>query len=1610
MCKFVKNTFKKTFACICAAAITLTMIPANSLGEYSPAIEAEAAGSNGYVANLQEILGVSVSLDKAIDKKDEDNSKNAAYGFYEKYGNAIIFDQETNAFYYASGSKTATSSKTFRTVGYELKITIGDSTYYVDVLRKPDDGKNIKGRYSLEAVTEYKNSSDGKTYNLFRVSMNELNEIFDIRKLDFATLFYSSRSELEIIGDAYLINCTSGKQDAWVKDTDGDGTIDTTGGTGVIVDNIEDVGKLNISSLEQSKNNYYGKIMRLKPNAYTVETDRVKLTTASTSGAYYPANNSNTYYYINGNVNSNNVYNVTFTGTSKKSKKAAEVDEANDFDLTQGRLDVTLKSELDKFNKALDDYNNSSNSNKSGYAIMSMSNSKISNGTFCIYAPIENNTANGITYPTSKETPQTSYSSGATIFSSASGYSIKTYATDSRTSNLDVTGAFKVKNKIDDDAVIAITPFVKAVKDSSNTSSSGIESARNEAKKALYLVSDTTAPVRSNNKVETVTENGVVYCRFKIKDTGSGIQKAVCNGSDLPILGGNGATDSYGITRNTTAYVYIDTTNLSIGDKLYITLIDNVGNENTVSVSIPGNGLRYWDRGNHVESQFIITSDAASTFTMRAALARKYWTFSGWKFLDGNHLGSIALPNEQWAISGINNVDAQWTPNTYTVIFHSNAPASCSTTALGVIEGQTGFDRTVAKTVQFTQNGNVSCSASLPGYTFQGWYGNTECTVNHFGNEMDYTETGIECGIEPDANGEIHLYAKWEPIDIGVKFDLNKPTNGVNHTLTSSNSPYFTSGSNYIVAKFDSVITGVPTAQLTGWHDASTDADTVVNWFQNSARSNTGACLSEGSKLDYSLVGNPNVTGNIITVYAQWDPNTYAIYYISNAPKNASTTDESIWGWSQEPQMMTYDVPANLTALDLTTPSQGHNTDVLPGYTWKHWTLDNGKTYQNQAYVQNLTTTNHGSIALYAQWTPNTYTVYYNANKPTAKNNTHASTSTPIVKYGNKSSIDCIPINIVWDSKFEGNVPTATLTGWHARYDADDVTGAWYTGSDYKEPGNRIDNAGTFDYKTVGYPDDKDLYAQWQANWYYVTYDGNAGDSVLTGNITGARNLETQCGELKKYMTEYAYTYTFDRCVQSNMKNKENTLIYIYDVEMNTAGNNFTKYDDGIPEVIEIHTDNNHRTQKASYTEKNYGCYDLLGVNVSLVNPYEKYNTLYDYDFLGWDLGKAYTESRRHNWSYDEDSAVKNLTTEHRGALNMYAFWNAFPNFTTNGDTRHFEVYEGADITMESLRNRVKLYDKEEKTSLKCSIKQIRYEDGTTVDNPAEDYVLDTSKVFQTYTVTFEVTDGRGDVTEFACEGEINYNKPPTLSSPPDRMKYLNDIRSLDPDNLKRPEWDLQDELLLPVRKYDLLQDEEDDAYNNHEELHTDDLYDGRIDPHLAATTINDNDWNVKVADGKMWQTTAEEWDRLNRTLYEELALNWTTDEQDFGKVVKYGYGYYDCFKKQTYDVSDKGIEMIDTEHDDADPNCAPRKRVRFVELDLLWTLEGTEWDPNTTKKGRELKEILEAMENGTAETKYRFRSQVEEDGERHVYQWIDGEWVPYDTTIDYSYDVEDPY
>ena len=330
-----------------------------------------------------------------------------------------------------------------------------------------------------------------------------------------------------------------------------------------------------------------------------------------------------------------------------------------------------------------------------------------------------------------------------------------------------------------------------------------------------------------------------------------------------------------------------------------------------------------------------------------------------------------------------------------------------------------------------------------------------------------------------------------------------------------------------------------------------------------------------------------------ITLYAQWKVNTYTIHFDANGgagkmkdqslaynaeaslTANAFTRTGYVFaGWADaqgnaytvafqpnggqgtmEPVSMTYDQTAELPQLSFTRE----------GYRFTGWAPSaRGKAaYADGAQVVNLSAKSGATVTLYAQWTPNSYTVVYEGNgadKGTMKPKTmlcgktytltanafsrtgyafqgwatDPDSSTPEYTNSQKgvalstTDQDVVTLYAVWApvayKLTYKNLTVEELTQVPQTYTIEDTIelpamsrngfdfGGWHLDGAFKKPADTISGIGA-----------RTIYAKWTAHKYTVTFHGSGADK-------GAMKDQPMVFGTARALTRNAYTrtgYTF---------------------------------------------------------------------------------------------------------------------------------------------------------------------------------------------------------------------------------------------------------------------------------------------------------------------------------------------------------------------------------------------------------------------------------------------------------------------------------------------------
>ena len=410
---------------------------------------------------------------------------------------------------------------------------------------------------------------------------------------------------------------------------------------------------------------------------------------------------------------------------------------------------------------------------------------------------------------------------------------------------------------------------------------------------------------------------------------------------------------------------------LVISTRYNLNYVANKPSSASGSVSnMPSNGFSYWNEN---------TTLSSLTPTLTG------YTFKNWNTAASGS-GTSYSKGQTVLLNKALTIYAQWTPNTYKVVYNGNGATGGSTAT-----STHTYD--VAKNL--TANGFTKT-----GYRFAGWATSASGSVVYSDKQSVKNLTSVN-------GGTVTLYAKWTPNTYKVVYNGNGATGGStassSHTydvaknLTAngfSKTGYHFGGwatsatgsvvysnmqsvknltttngakvnlyakwtpNTYKVVYNGNGATGGSTASSSHTYDVAKNL--TANGFTKTGYTFAGWATSSGGSVVYkngqSVKNLTSVNGGTVNLYAKWTPITYTVVYNGNGATGGSTASSS----------HTYDVAKNLTA----------NGYTRTGYTFIGWstTASGSVKYTNGQSVKNLTSVNGATITLYAQWKINTYT------------------------------------------------------------------------------------------------------------------------------------------------------------------------------------------------------------------------------------------------------------------------------------------------------------------------------------------------------------------------------------------------------------------------------------------------------------------------------------------------------------------------------------------------------------------------------------------------------------------------------------------------------------
>ena len=512
------------------------------------------------------------------------------------------------------------------------------------------------------------------------------------------------------------------------------------------------------------------------------------------------------------------------------------------------------------------------------------------------------------------------------------------------------------------------------------------------------------------------------------------------------------------------------------------------------------------------------------------AFTRKGYGFTGWRL--GNTSSGTEYQDET-SVTNLTSDDngsvtmyAQWSPISYTIAFDKNRSDATGSTA--------SMDMTFDVAKNLTANGFSSASSK-----FVGWNANADGTGTAYKDGQNVKNLASTDGAT------VTLYAIWSTNSYTVSFVDGHD----GKTITTARIPYGGNATPPTKPHHDGY---TPTSWDGDYTDVTSDRTITLNYRPNAYRiafnPNGGAGNMPNQNMEYDreaalspnlftkmgytfsgwrlgnrdtgtkysdrqkVVNLTSVDGDAVTMYAQWVPNGYTVKYNSNGGTGTMPN-----------QTMTYDVSAKLDA----------NRFARSGYTWIGWKRDNatsGTTYRNRQEVVNLLSADGGTTTMYAQWSPNSYTVTFvdgfngktiatqgvnygqPAKEPALPNHTGYTATGWDLDFSNVTGDMTVTLNYRpnrYTIRFNGNASgvKGSTSDVRATYDTavnltkngyslDGHTWTMWT-SDSAGNGTQYSDRQAVTNLTADDGGTVTLYAQWKTNRYTVAFvDGKTGDTI----------------------------------------------------------------------------------------------------------------------------------------------------------------------------------------------------------------------------------------------------------------------------------------------------------------------------------------------------------------------------------------------------------------------------------------------------------------------------------------------------------------------------------
>ena len=370
------------------------------------------------------------------------------------------------------------------------------------------------------------------------------------------------------------------------------------------------------------------------------------------------------------------------------------------------------------------------------------------------------------------------------------------------------------------------------------------------------------------------------------------------------------------------------------------------------------------------------TTDLVDTSTLTlptvGTMSKAGYTFGGWS-------NGVTTYTTNYTPSANITLNPVWTPNTYTISFNKNGPAT------GTVPGNQSW---IESTTALTLSGNTG-SLARDGYTFGGW-----------ATSASAPQTAITIFSTTSTTLTQTLYAIWTPISYSITYNLNGgdstlPTQSnlnIGQTFTTADKP---TRSGYLFAGWSNGAT-IYSARATYTISTSNVVLTAqwialytLHYILNGSGDTPAADTTTVGGTVLQLADTPTLTGY---TFAGWLDNNNIVH---RAQSNFTIIQDSnlIAQWTA----ITYSITYNTAGASSSTPTQSSlsinqrfntaDTPIRAGYRFTGWS-DGTNTYGERASY----TVGTSNISFTAQWSAISYSVTYDlgggylATPPTQSN------------------------------------------------------------------------------------------------------------------------------------------------------------------------------------------------------------------------------------------------------------------------------------------------------------------------------------------------------------------------------------------------------------------------------------------------------------------------------------------------------------------------------------------------------------------------------------------------------------------------------------------------